>query len=53
MGSFTEKIDVLDLMITVLKEHEKALDDIVHRFEKALDRAEDPDDIELMRRFYE
>ena len=31
---FTEKIDVLDMIINVLKEHEKALDDVADRLEK-------------------
>lgn len=34
----TEKIDVLDMIIAVLKEHEKALDDVVARLEKLADR---------------
>ena len=32
--SFTEKVDVMDLIINVLNEHEKKLDEIVERFEK-------------------
>ena len=32
--SFTEKIDVMDLIINVLREHEEKLDEIVERFEK-------------------
>ena len=32
--SFTEKIDVLDLLVNVLREHEEKLDEIVERFEK-------------------
>ena len=31
--SYTEKMDVLDLIIEALKEHEKALDEISHRLE--------------------
>lgn len=31
--NYTEKIDVLDLIIEVLKEHEKALDEIVSRLD--------------------
>ena len=31
---YTEKIDVLDMIIDCLKEHEKALDDIADRLEK-------------------
>ena len=33
--SYTEKIDVLDLLITVLREHEEALDELVARLEAA------------------
>ena len=51
--SDTDKIGALDFVISVLQEHEKALDRIVGRLEKALDRVEDPDDRELLRRFYE
>lgn len=50
--SYTEKIDALDLVITILKEHEKALDAIATRLEKALDTAQEPDDLDLLRRFY-
>lgn len=32
--SFTEKIDVMDLIINVLREHEEKLDEIVERLEK-------------------
>jgi len=32
--SFTEKVDVLDLIINVLNEHEEKLDEIVESFEK-------------------
>lgn len=32
----TEKVDVLDLIINVLKEHEKELDDKIDRLEKAV-----------------
>jgi len=35
--SFTEKIDVLDLLINILKEHEEKLDQLVERLEKAAD----------------
>jgi len=37
---FTEKIDVLDMIIEVLREHEKALDDLVDRMTKAVSVAE-------------
>lgn len=35
-GELTRKIDVLDVVIEVLKEHEKALDDLVYRLEKTI-----------------
>ncbi len=35
--SFTERIDVLDLIINVLNEHEKKLDDMVQRLEIIVD----------------
>ena len=31
--SFTEKVDVLDLLINILKEHEEKLDKLVYRME--------------------
>jgi len=34
--SYTEKMDVLDLIIEALKEHEKVLDEISHRLESCL-----------------
>lgn len=34
--SYTEKIDVLDLLINVIKEHEEKLDELVERIELAL-----------------
>jgi len=36
---FDEKVDVIDLIINVLKEHEKSLDDIVTRLEEVIGRA--------------
>jgi len=38
--SFTEKMDVLDLIIETLKEHEKVLDEIVYRLEACLGGAQ-------------
>jgi len=38
--SFTEKIDVMDLIINVLREHEEKLDKTVERFEKLVERLE-------------
>lgn len=50
--SYTEKIDVLDLVIETLKEHEKALDTAVHRLETEIDGLRDPEG-DLLRRFHE
>jgi len=36
--SYTEKIDVLDLIINVVKEHEERLDMLVERLELICDR---------------
>ena len=38
--SFSEKIDVLDMIIKILTEHEKKLDELVERFEKAVEEIE-------------
>jgi hypothetical protein len=38
--SYTEKIDVLDLLIKILNEHEKKLDKIVERLENIANQAE-------------
>ncbi len=38
--SFTEKIDVLELLINCLQEHEKTFDNLLDRLEKAVDVAE-------------
>ena len=46
--SYTEKIDVLDMIINILREHEEKIDELVTRLEAAADRlgadapAEDP-----------
>lgn len=37
---FTEKIDVLDFLIEILRQHEKALDYLVDRLTKAVAVAE-------------
>ena len=31
--SFTEKMDVLDLLISILKDHEQTLDELISRLE--------------------
>lgn len=36
-GEFTQKIDVIDLIINVLRDHEKTLDGLISRFEEHLD----------------
>ena len=38
--SFTEKIDVLDLIINVTSEHEKKLDSLVETLEPLVERLE-------------
>ena len=38
--SFTDKVDVLDLLIKILKEHETELDAKVERLEAAVSRLE-------------
>ena len=52
--SFTEKIDVLDMIIEVLMEHEQNLDSLIRRIERVADRlgVSTPED-ELARRFHE
>ena len=37
---YTQKIDVLDLLINILKEHERKLDELVGRIERLLEEAE-------------
>lgn len=34
--SYAQKMDVLDLIIETLKDHERALDDLAHRLESCL-----------------
>ena len=51
--SFTEKIDVLDLLIETEREHEAKFDELLERLEKAVNRLTAPDDTNQMRRFYE
>jgi len=49
----TEKIAVLDLVISVLREHEKALDQLINQLEKIIARLEDSDRSRPLQRFYE
>ena len=52
--SYTEKIDVLDLLIKILSEHEERIDELVSRLEAVADRlGVSTPDAELSRRFYE
>ena len=39
--SFTKRIDVLDIIIDILVDHEKTLDAQIARLEKLLDRLEE------------
>jgi len=41
MSRFTAKVDVLDLIIQTLQEHERRLDDLAHRLEKTAERLEE------------
>jgi len=40
--SFTEKIDVLDLLIQILEDHEEKLDQIAERLEAIADKLTEP-----------
>lgn len=40
-----EKLDIIDLVITALKEHEKRFDALCHRFEKLLDKLEKSEEV--------
>ena len=37
--SYTAKLDVLELLINILKEHERKLDELVGRIERLLEEA--------------
>jgi len=39
--SYTEKIDVLDLLIKILKEHEEKMDELVTRLETVCKKIDD------------
>ena len=51
--SLSEKIDVLDLVIDVLREHEKRLDELISRLEKIVEKAEGRGELKNLRRYYE
>ena len=40
MTEMQDKLDMLDLLITALKEHEKKLDDLINRLETKLEKKE-------------
>jgi len=43
--SYTEKIDVLDLLINILKEHEAKLDELVTRLEAVCEKVDDTQEV--------
>ena len=53
MSNFTQRVDVLDLLIKVLEEHEKKLDELITRLETSVEASQPLDDTESMIRFYE
>jgi len=53
MSNFTEKIDVLDLLIQVIQDHEAKLDECIERLEAQAPKRPQVDDTDQMRRFYE
>ena len=50
--SYTQKVDVLDLLIKVLEEHEKKLDELISRLESQVQKRNPVDDTENMIRYY-
>ena len=53
MSNFTEKIDVLDLLLQTLRDHEEKLDQLVTRLEAQAPRRHQVDDTKNMIRFYD
>jgi len=51
--SLSQKVDVLDLIIDVLREHEKKLDELIGRLEKIVEKAESRGELRNLRRYYE
>jgi len=43
--SYTEKIDVLDLLVNILKEHEEKLDTLVTRLEVVCEKVDDTQEV--------
>ena len=65
-NKFTQSIDVLDMLINILSEHEKNLDELINRLEVIADRfdtqnqaprkhppKENVHEAEMLRQFYE
>ena len=56
-NKFTQSIDVLDMLISVLASHEKKLDELISRIEAVTPRetpsGRQPNDADQFRRFYE
>jgi len=51
--SFTEKIDVLDLIIKVLEEHEAKLDALITELESLIPERRELDDVKRMLKFHD
>ena len=47
------KIYVLDLIISVLREHEKKLDELVNKLEKLVDASDPHGEMVVRRRYYD
>jgi len=50
--SFTEKVDVLDLLIKILEEHEKRLDQLIARLERVAPATKDDPERDIIGRAY-
>ena len=50
--SFTEKVDVLDLLIKILEEHEKRLDELVSKLERLAPATRNDPEREIIGRAY-
>jgi len=46
----TNQVDMVDLVITALKEHERKLDNLINRMEKCLKYTEDSRSLGALRR---
>jgi len=50
--SFTEKVDVLDLLVNILREHEEKLDELVSRLEHLAPATRTDPEREIIGRAY-